>query len=194
MSARELNQRLVARAQTGDMDAWARLYQGHFDGLYRQICYIGGDPAASEDLVQDAFAVALASLRRFEGRSTFGTWLHGIGINIARKHRDRRARSRNLARRILDQPTRANASAEPERAHLNETRTRVLYEILDELPEHLRNAFVLRDLQQMEVADAAAQLGVSVANLRTRACRARAAVHDALVHRGWIAPPNSEAT
>jgi RNA polymerase sigma-70 factor (ECF subfamily) len=67
-------------------------------------------------------------------------------------------------------------------------RAAALYAILDRLPQHLREAFVLRDLEGLPIPEAATLLGVSEANLRVRAHRARERIHAALVGEGWIDP------
>jgi RNA polymerase sigma-70 factor, ECF subfamily len=184
----ELIGALVERSRAGSMDAWGRLYTIHFDALYRHLCYLTGDAAESEDLVQEVFARALTFLARFEGRSTFSTWLHGIAINVARKHRDAGRKSERTQRRMGQVANAIPLGDELERQHVQRARAAALYEILDRLPAQLRDAFVLRDLQGLSVPEAAAQLRVSEGNLRVRACRARARIHDELVASGWIEP------
>ena len=185
----ELELELVRRSVDGDMRAWGRLYQHYFDQLYRHICFLTGDPLASEDLVQESFARAQASLRRFEGRSRFSTWLHGVAINVVRKHWDSRTKQGATKDRLANASSVIPQAADLERQHLQRSRARALYRVVDLLPEHLRDAFILRDLQGLEVSEAAARLGITEANLRVRACRARARVHDLLVAEGWIEAP-----
>jgi len=179
---------LVTRARAGDTEAWARLYQDHFDAMFKHICYLTGDPLASEDLVQEAFARAIASLPRFEGRSSFSTWLHGIAINVVRKHRDADRKSARTRSGAEQPPGSIPQGYEVERRHVLQRRAAALYAVLDRLPRHLREAFVLRDLEGLDVGEAAARLGVSEANLRVRAHRARERIHAALVGEGWIDP------
>jgi RNA polymerase sigma-70 factor (ECF subfamily) len=179
---------LVARARNGDTDAWARLYHDHFDAMFKHVCYLTGDALASEDLVQEAFARAIESLPRFAGRSSFSTWLHAIAINVVWKHRDADRKSART-RKLSEQPVRSIPQGdELERRHVQQRRAAALYAILDRLPRHLREAFVLRDLEGLGVAEAAARLGVSEANVRVRAHRARERIHAALVRDGWIDP------
>ena len=77
---------LVTRAQRGDLDAWSRLYREHFDAVFRHVCYLTGDAALAEDLVQDAFARAMTNASSYDGRSSFLNWLRGIALNVVRKH------------------------------------------------------------------------------------------------------------
>jgi RNA polymerase sigma-70 factor (ECF subfamily) len=180
---------LVARSLAGDMRAWGRLYQLHFNGLFRHVCYLTGDPGVGEDLTQETFARALSSLPRFGGRSRFTTWLHGIAINVVRKHRETRRKANVTRERLATTTQPIPQSSALERRHLQRTRAAALCRVLETLPDHLRDAFVLRDLQGLSVPEAAAQLQITEANLRVRACRARAQVHDVLVAEGWIEPP-----
>ncbi len=177
---------LVARATAGDMAAWAKLYERHFAGVLRHICFLSGDASIGEDLAQEVFARALAGLDRFGQRSAFSTWVHGIAVNTVRKHRESQAR----AVRVRERAARIAAITGPDddldRRSLQQARVQVLYQILDRLPLHLREAFVLRDLLGVPVREAAAQLDVTEENVRVRAHRARARVHDELVAAGWI--------
>ena len=77
---------LVERARGGDVEAWGRLYQEHFDRVFRYIAYLTGDTQAAEDFVQETFARAFVSLPAFEGRAPLIGWLRGIAVNIVRRH------------------------------------------------------------------------------------------------------------
>ena len=78
----------------------------------------------------------------------------------------------------------------PDDAHLQSERSRVLYAVLAELPERLREAFLVRELEGLAMKDAATLLGISEGNLAVRVCRARARIHDELRRLGWL--PASE--
>jgi RNA polymerase sigma-70 factor (ECF subfamily) len=179
---------LVERARSGDMQAWARLYQDHWARLLRHVSYLTGDVTAAEDLVQECFAQALASLTRFDARAPFFAWLRGIALNIVRKHwRTRGRRTRAYTR--IEAEANANAPSDgPESGHLSKLRAQTLLAVLDELPDHLREAFVLCDLRDMSAEDAAQELGISPGNLRVRATRARARIRVALTELGWLSP------
>lgn len=179
---------LVERARSGDMQAWARLYQDHWARLLRHVSYLTGDVNAAEDLVQECFAQALASLTRFDARAPFFAWLRGIALNIVRKHwRTRGRRTRAYTR--IEAEANANAPSDgPESGHLSKLRAQTLLAVLDELPDHLREAFVLCDLRDMSAEDAAQELGISPGNLRVRATRARARIRVALTELGWLSP------
>lgn len=179
---------LLARARAGDIEAWSRLYQEHFDRVFRHVAYLTGDTSAAEDLVQEVFARAFVGLAQFEGRAAFAGWLRGIAVNIVRKHWRSRYRGDQAMDRleVVSADRSVGTDADPEGAHLRQRRAEVLLTILDTLPAPLREAFVLCDLQEMPVQAAAAELGVSPGNLRVRATRARAKIRSELVRLGWL--------
>jgi RNA polymerase sigma-70 factor, ECF subfamily len=164
---------LVERARAGDMQAWARLYQDHFDGLYRHLRYLTGECQAAEELVQETFVQALCCVARYDGRSRFSTWLHGIGLNVARHHwRAQRSTAKAHAKLIAVEQLREHGES-PTREVLAKQRARALYDALEQLPTHLREAFILRELEGLSAEEAAEQLGITTNNLAVRASRAR---------------------
>ncbi|MFZ6183001.1 RNA polymerase sigma factor [Nannocystis pusilla] len=180
---------LLQRARGGDIEAWSRLYQEHFDRVFRHLAYLTGDTAAAEDLVQETFARAFVGLAQFEGRGSFAGWLRGIAVNIVRKHWRSRYRGDQAMDRleVVSAQRTSGTDADPEGAHLRQRRAEVLMAVLETLPPQLREAFVLCDLQDMPVPAAAAELGISPGNLRVRATRARARIRSELVRLGWLA-------
>lgn len=181
---------LVAAARAGDREAWARLYQGAFEPLFRHVRFLAGETAAVEDLVQEVFARALVSLRDFDGRSSFSTWLHGIAINVVRNHW-RSQSSTQTAHARLEAMTSVREGIpqlDVDRMHLARERARAVYAVLAQMPEHLREAFVVRDLEGIPPAEAAAALGISPGNLAVRAARARVRLRTELERLGWLSP------
>jgi RNA polymerase sigma-70 factor (ECF subfamily) len=165
---------LVERAKAGDMQAWARLYQDHFDGLYRHLRYLTGECQAAEELVQETFVQALCCVARYDGRSRFSTWLHGIGLNVVRHHwRSQRSTAKAHARLTAVEQLREQGGAPPDREVLVRQRATALYAALEQLPIHLREAFILRELEGLPPNEAAEQLGITANNLAVRASRAR---------------------
>jgi RNA polymerase sigma-70 factor, ECF subfamily len=181
---------LVEQARAGRTDAWARLYQLFFAPIFRHIRYLAGDHASVEDLVQEAFARALVSLRDFDGRSSFSTWLHGIALNVVRNHWRSSASTATAHNRLEAMHTVREAvpHGDVDRTHLAKERAKVVYAVLAGMPEHLREAFVLRDLEGLPPHEAAAQLGISPGNLAVRATRARQRLRAELETLGWLSP------
>jgi RNA polymerase sigma-70 factor, ECF subfamily len=181
---------LVRRALAGDERAWARLYQRHFDRIFRDVAYLIGAGAGAEEIVQDTFAAALTGLRRYDARSSFVTWLRGIAQNLVRRHwrtSGRRERAYDRLAQVSASSAPPNA-ADPEGAHLQDRRAEVLRAVLESVPDPLREAFVLCDVQGIATNEAAERLGISVGNLRVRASRARAVIRTELERLGWLEP------
>jgi len=88
--------------------------------------------------------------------------------------------------RELVQVTTGGAATSVDRLHQQDARMRLMYEILGTLPENLREAFVLRELEGLQPDEAAAQLGISPGNLAVRASRARAKIRRELERLGWM--------
>jgi RNA polymerase sigma-70 factor (ECF subfamily) len=164
---------VIARACDGDVAAWAHLYQQYFPAVFRQLRYYTGDSGIAEELAQEAFAQAMASRDRFDPSRDFRAWLHGVALNVVRKYW-RRQRTTSAAHARLEAMGRScpQADAGPDDAHLQRERTRVLYAVLAELPERLREAFLVRELQGLPSDEAAELLGITTNNLAVRA-RAR---------------------
>ncbi len=182
-------EQLVSRAATGNVEAWSQLYQQYHPRIFRHLRFMSGDSAVAEDLTQECFATAMVAIKDFHGRSSFSTWLHGIAINVFRRQR-RWQKNTSKAHERLEQMAARKASApghDPDRRNLQKTRAQVLYAVLDELPDNLREVFILRDLQGLSEREIAAQLSISPGNVAVRATRARARIRKELERLGWLA-------
>lgn len=180
---------LVEQARAGRLEAWSALYQEHYPRLYRHVRFLAGDQAHTEDLVQEVFARALIKLADFDGRSAFSTWLHGIAVNVVRNFwRSQKTKADAHARLAQLHAVQGGAEDRLDHIQLCKQRARLVYAILEDLPEHLREAFMLRDLEGLSPAEAAAQLGITPGNLAVRACRARERIRKELETLGVLAP------
>lgn len=178
---------LVDRACSGDVGAWAQLYERCYDGLLRQLRHLTGDLATAEELAQETFAQAMASRARYDRARSFEAWLHGIALNMARKHwRSRRNTTHAHARLVAMHGASPPSPADPDRVHLQRERGRVLYDILAGLPDKLREAFLVRELLAMAPDEAATLLEISPGNLAVRVSRARARIGEELRRLGWL--------
>jgi RNA polymerase sigma-70 factor (ECF subfamily) len=184
----DLEARLVGRARQGDMQAWSRLYQRHFDSVFRHVRLMTGDSNVAEDLTQETFAQALISLSRFRGEAKFSTWLHRVSINVTRKHW-RWQRNTDVAHERLESMARVSAQsdADPDRVTQRRARAKALYAILESMPDTLREVFVLRDLEGLSQKHIAERLDITENNVAVRATRARAHVRGELERLGWLA-------
>jgi RNA polymerase sigma-70 factor, ECF subfamily len=188
--AESSDEALAARAAAGDdlaFEAIVERYQGRIYGL---ACRLTSE-ADAPDVLQETFLQMYRHLESFRGESRFGTWLYRIATNAALMHR--RAKARRPAE-SLDAflPRFDDAGIHTETpaalqvaAHADELLDRqVLAEkargIIAQLPDLYREAFVLRDLEDMSTAEVAAVLGVEPATVRQRVHRAR------LIVRGYL--------
>jgi RNA polymerase sigma-70 factor (ECF subfamily) len=169
---------LVARTLQGDHDAFAAIMRRHNRRLYRLARATLRDETEAEDALQDAYLDAYRGLARFRHDAALSTWLSRLVLNQCY------ARQRRAGRRQTVVPIRSagdsgeiegvadEASAPDVNAMREQMRARLERE-LDALPEDFRHAFVLREVEEMSVAEAAACLGIPEATVRTRSHRAR---------------------
>ena len=155
----------VARARSGDADAFRVLVERHSRALFRLAFRMTGNEQDAEDVVQESFLRAYRQLGKFDERASFGTWLYRIATNCSLDLvRSRKRRSEQIAQQPEDQredPLAALPSAEPtpERAAFStEVRERVA-EAMNDLSATERTAFVLRHFEGMCIEDVGRVLG-----------------------------------
>jgi len=165
---------LVARARAGDVDAFEQLAGGYADRLFAMLLRLLGDRGEAEDVAQEVMLRAWRGIGRFDGRSTFFTWLYRIAVNEANRSlakRSRRPASVSIDAEALKLP--AAPRDEPSRqAENNELRTE-LGTALSALPPPYRTAIVLRDVEGLSIQEAAEIAGVSQAAFKSRLHQAR---------------------
>lgn len=180
---------LVERARAGDSRAFGDLAATEERALYRHAARIVGPGAEAEDVVQDAFLSAWRSIRSFEGTS-FRAWLFRIVTNRALD----RVRSRKRRPELPLEPAEDDevtwaepAAPGPELADLAASREAVLVveEALKSVPEGQRAALLLRDVEGFAYDEIALMTGVEIGTVKSRIHRARVAVRNALIARGW---------
>jgi RNA polymerase sigma-70 factor (ECF subfamily) len=161
---------VVARVLAGDHEAFEVLMRRHNQRLFRAARAVLRDEVEAEDVVQDAWVRAFTHLRQFSGRSSVATWLTRIAVHEALARRRRRGRQVPLDDHEATLPAHTRAPDDEVGAR------RVLTAVeaaVDALPLPYRTAFVLRDVQGLGTAEAAACLDVPEATVKTRLHRAR---------------------
>jgi RNA polymerase sigma-70 factor (ECF subfamily) len=164
-------QAVVERARSGDGEAFRELVERHSRPLFRLAYRMTGSESDAEDVVQETFLKAYRQLSRFDGRASFGTWLHRIGANCALDIvRARRRRAEQFSEPwgsagdvggFTDDPVSAAPSADPAPDRLamaGQTRRRVA-EAMNELSAVERAAFVMRHFEGMSMEDIGRALG-----------------------------------
>ena len=150
----------VAKARSGDTDAFRMLVERHSRSLFRLAFRMTGNQQDAEDVVQESFMRAYKQLGKFDERASFGTWLYRIAANCSLDLvRSRKRRSEHLAPQDADTEFDDTVSAlpstdpTPERMALSgEVRSRV-EQAMQELSPTERTAFVLRHFEGMCIED-----------------------------------------
>ena len=153
--------------------------------LYRLALQLTGEPDEAEDVLQEAFIQACTHVADFEGRSGLGTWLHRIVLNTALA----RLRRKSLAKVPLEtdhvgtpiaQDSLVDRAAGPSDVVLMQELGETLERAILALPDSLRAAFVLRDIEGLSTREAAVALGIAESALKVRLHRARAVLRGML--------------
>ncbi|MCA9548154.1 MAG: RNA polymerase sigma factor [Myxococcales bacterium] len=164
---------LLAACAQGDAAAFGVLFDRHHRPVYRFLARLSTtDPDALDDLVQTTFLTAWRSAGKFRGDSAVRTWLFGLALNTARHHARSAGRRRRLRLAWGARPEPAPAPSPVDRAAHRQQLDR-LQQALAELPEPLREAFVLCRLEGVPGPEAAHLLGVPSGTLYRRLHEAR---------------------
>ena len=183
MGDREVDQELVVRAQRGDKRAYELLVLKYQRKLGRLLSRWVRDPAEVEDVTQEAFIKAYRALPSFRGESAFYTWLYRIAINTAKNylvalgrraptstsfdHED--AESFEEADQLRDMST-------PESELEGKEIAAVVNRAMDALPEDLRTAITLREIEGLSYDEIADVMNCPIGTVRSRIFRAREAI------------------
>jgi RNA polymerase sigma-70 factor (ECF subfamily) len=172
---------LLEQTRAGDSQAFTRLVEKLEPFVQQSSLKICRDPHTADENAQDTFINVFRKLHQFEGNSQFSTWLYSIIVNNCRmKHRRSKLDMASVPLDSDDRPGLADELPshlpEPERQLLDEELRRVLGGAIEKLPEEYRDVFVLRDMEQLSNQETADALGLSVATVKSRLHRARAAI------------------
>ena len=169
----------------GDPACLGSFFEAWGDRLYRLALRLTGDPATAEDVVQEAFLKLMRSADRIEGRSGLATWLYRVAYNASLDRLRERKALLQLPEDERDVPLPLPSALTPlpksPEALLRDAETReALEQAIAELPHAQRAAFLLRDVEGLTTAEAAAALGLSETNLKVRLHRARLRLRERL--------------
>jgi len=173
---------LVRRVQAGDQTAFNLLVLKYQHRVLKLVGRFVNDAAEAEDVAQEAFIKAYRALASFRGDSAFYTWLYRIAINTAKNalvSQRRRPVDFNLDLQDPDQyerQARLKEADTPEGVLLTEEIRAVVEEAMEQLPEDLRTAIVLRELEGLSYEEIAEAMDCPVGTVRSRIFRAREAI------------------
>ena len=183
MSDREIDQQLVERVQRGDKAAFDLLVVKYQRKIFRLLSRLIRDSAEIEDVAQEAFVKAYRALPNFRGDSAFYTWLYRIAINTAKT---------SLVSQGRRAPTSTQSDVEEAETfddgdHLRDLNTPdsmlvtkqvgdAVNRAIDQLPEDLRTAIVLREIEGLSYEEIAESMQCPIGTVRSRIFRAREAI------------------
>ncbi|MCG8044390.1 MAG: RNA polymerase sigma factor RpoE [Candidatus Thiodiazotropha endolucinida] len=182
MGERLIDQELVARVQQGDKKAFDLLVLKYQQKITNLISRYIRDPHEVLDVTQEAFIKAYRAIPKFRGDSAFYTWLYRIAINTAKNYlvaQGRRPPSDDVEAEVAEQMdvgTRLKETGTPENHVLTEEISMTVQKAIDDLPEDLRTAIVLRELEGMSYEEIANAMSCPVGTVRSRIFRAREAI------------------
>ena len=182
MGERETDQLLVERVQKGDKKAFDLLVGKYQHKIVSLISRYVSDHAEALDVAQEAFIKAYRAIGRFRGDSAFYTWMYRIAINTAKNHlvsQSRRPPAADIDAQDAEQfqvDTRLKDRGSPEHELLREEIERTINEAIADLPEDLRVAITLREMEGMSYDDIATTMDCPIGTVRSRIFRAREAI------------------
>ena len=182
MTQDDSDQQLVERVQAGDKAAFDLLVRKYQHRVLKLVGRFVSDAAEAEDVAQEAFLKAYRALASFRGDSAFYTWLYRIAINTAKN-----ALVSNRRRPVdfdldlqdpqqYDRHARLKEGDTPEGVLLTEEIRNVVERAMEQLPEDLRTAIILRELEGLSYEEIAEAMDCPVGTVRSRIFRAREAI------------------
>jgi RNA polymerase sigma-70 factor, ECF subfamily len=187
MSDREIDRQLVTRAQGGDKRAFELLVEKYQRKLARLLSRFIRDPAEVEDVTQEAFIKAYRALPAFRGDSAFYTWLYRIGINTAKNYLMAMGRRAPTSTEVEAEEAEGFEEGEqlrdintPESVLLSNEIAETVNSTIEQLPEELRTAIQLREIEGMSYEDIARVMDCPIGTVRSRIFRAREAIAERL--------------
>jgi RNA polymerase sigma-70 factor, ECF subfamily len=166
---------LVERARAGDTRAFERLYREHVGRVYGLCLRMTREPALAEDCTQETFINAWRALAQFETRSSLGTWLHRIAVNVTLAKRRKAARYE-----VAPEVDVEEEGAEPEWTLETPVEVEEIEEAIGSLPNGARDALVLHALYGYSHTEAAQMLGVAEGTCKAQLHRARKLLRERL--------------
>ena len=187
MSDRDIDRQLVERAQRGDKQAFELLVEKYQRKLARLLSRFIRDPAEVEDVTQEAFIKAYRALPAFRGDSAFYTWLYRIGINTAKNYLMAMGRRAPTSTEVEAEEAEGFEAGEqlrdintPESVLLSKEIAETVNATIEKLPEELRKAIQMREIEGMSYEDIAQAMDCPIGTVRSRIFRAREAIAEQL--------------
>jgi RNA polymerase sigma-70 factor (ECF subfamily) len=184
-STEQPDHEVVQQVLAGKTALFELLMRRHNERVYRAARAIVRDDVEAEDVMQQAYVNAFAHLRQFNGTAQFSTWLTRIAVNeaLARVRRQGRYEAFDETESNVESLVAEQRADNPEHQAFTGELRGLLEWAIDELPDGMREVFVLRDVEGMSTLEAAQCLGVSEDVVKTRLSRGRATLRRLLLSR-----------
>jgi len=183
VTERDVDAELVARVQNGDKKAFDLLVLKYQRKIMRLLSRMIRDPAETEDVAQEAFIKAYRALPQFRGDSAFYTWLYRIAINTARNWLATNKRRPNTSSLLeneegetFNESDNLTDNSTPESELASREIAQTVNKAIEDLPEELRNAIVMREIDGLSYDDIAQSMDCPIGTVRSRIFRAREAI------------------
>jgi len=182
MSNQSSDKKLVKRVQRGDKGAFDLLVLKYQHKIVNLVMRYVRDPELALDITQEAFIKAYRALPRFRGDSAFYTWMYRIAVNTAKNHLAAQRRRPMNVELDLQDPEQYDLHAKlketdtPEAITLSNELKATVERAIAALPEDLRTAIILRELEGMSYEEIAQTMECPVGTVRSRIFRARDAI------------------
>ena len=179
MGERNIDQVLVERVQQGDKSAFDILVLKYQSKIIQLVNRYVHDPDEAMDVAQEAFIKAYRAIGRFRGDSAFYTWIYRIAINTAKNYlvaSGRRPPAGDIDAQDAEQyegATGLREYATPERMLLKDEIEKTVASAIDELPDDLKTAITLRELEGLSYEEIAQSMECPIGTVRSRIFRAR---------------------
>ena len=185
-TSEQLDQELVLRVQQGDKSAFDLLVIKYQHKIIQLVNRYVKDHSEAQDVAQETFIKAYRALGGFRGDSAFYTWLYRIAINTAKNYLVSRSRRNSDYQIDIDDAEACENAPQlqgmetPERLLLNEEIIETIKSAIDNLPEEMRIAIMLREFEGMSYEEIAEAMDCPVGTVRSRIFRAREAIDNKL--------------
>jgi RNA polymerase sigma-70 factor, ECF subfamily len=186
MGENSVDQELVQRVQLGDKKAFDTLVLKYQQKIVKLITRYVRDQDEALDVAQETFIKAYRALPNFRGDSAFYTWLYRIAINTAKNHLVSQSRRPPTSDIDADEAVqyepgvRLRNHDNPEQLAHRDQVEKVIYDTIDALPEDLRTAIVLREMEGLSYEEIAQTMECPIGTVRSRIFRAREAIENNL--------------
>lgn len=186
MGESESDQALVKRVQNGEKQAFDLLVLKYQHRIISVISRYISDWSECQDVAQDTFVRAYRAIGNFRGDSQFYTWLYKIAINTAKNHlvsQGRRPPADDIEvedAQLFDGASRMRETATPERELLRHEIEQTVLDVVEQLPEELKEAITLREVDGLSYQEIAKIMDCPIGTVRSRIFRAREAIDERL--------------